>query len=188
MISSMIDRNVMRILSVFSISPGARFLRKELKERTKLNNIPLESGITILLNQKILKKNKRYYELNFENKITQNILESVSSDQTKFKKIPLEIFFLLCELEKILNESKDTKDVYLFGSFAKLIYNQNSDVDIAIIYQNKINKNNIIKKAAKIEKKFSKEIQIHFFEKREFDKNKKDPLIKEIIRNGILLN
>lgn len=188
MISSIIKRNVLRILSVFSLSPGARFLRKEIKEKTKLNNLPLESGITILLNQKILKKYGRFYELNFENKKSQELLEIISSDINKFKKIPLEIFFLLYDLENTLNESKNEKEILLFGSFAKLIYTKDSDIDIAIIYINKINKNNIIKKVNKIEKKFSRDIQIHFFEKGEFNKNKKDPLIKEIIQNGISLN
>lgn len=76
--------------------------------------------------------------------------------------------------------------MYLFGSYSKLIYNENSDVDIALVITS-INEDIINKIVNKLEKKYDKKIELHIFDKQKFYKNKKDPLIKDIVKNGVRL-
>jgi len=40
--------------------------------------------------------------------------------------------------KELLNYFKDSEAIYLFGSFADNSFNENSDIDIAILYKNKI--------------------------------------------------
>ncbi|MEW6408449.1 MAG: nucleotidyltransferase domain-containing protein, partial [Patescibacteria group bacterium] len=99
--------------------------------------------------------------------------------------IPLNVYFLLMDLISDIKLIKT--EVYLFGSYSKLIYREDSDIDIAILNNNSFKKELINKFIKKLEKKYNKKIELHFFNKSEFYKNKKDPLIKDIIRNGIKL-
>lgn len=58
MIIGLFNKDVFKILTVLSLSPGSRFLRKELKEKTKMNNINLDNALNILLNSNIILKEK----------------------------------------------------------------------------------------------------------------------------------
>ena len=44
-----------------------------------------------------------------------------------------------------------------------------------------------MKVVAKLEKKYERKIEIHTFEKKAFYQNKNDPLIKNILKDGIKL-
>ena len=72
---------------------------------------------------------------------------------------------------------------YLFGSYSKLIYKDTSDIDIALL--DSMEKYSKI--IGKLERKYGKRIEAHYFEKKEFYRNKKDPLVKDILKNGIRL-
>ena len=73
----------------------------------------------------------------------------------------------------------------MFGSYAKLIFRENSDVDIAIV-SDVVDKRKIKKTIRKLEKEYKKKIEIHFFTKK-FYNNKRDPLVKDILQHGIKL-
>ena len=90
-----------------------------------------------------------------------------------------------------LIELRGIKNIILFGSYSKLIFSGKSDVDIAIVLNNKIkNKNKIDKIVSAIAKKLSirykKDVQTHLFFESDL-KHKEDPLIKDILRNGRVL-
>ena len=85
----------------------------------------------------------------------------------------------------ILPKTENVGDVYLFGSYAQLIFNEKSDMDIAII-SDKVNKKEVEKIIRKLEKKHKKVIETHFFSKK-FYNNKRDILVKEILQNGVRL-
>jgi len=184
MISLLFDKDMFKILTVFSLSPGSKFRRKEFKEKTKLNNIPLDNALSKLNKINILKKEKRLYSINFENINIKSILEIISKQYKYLKEIPLNVYFLLIDL---ISEIKLIKaEIYLFGSYSKLIYKENSDIDIALL-DNNLEKETINKFIKKLEKKYNKNIELHIFNKTEFYKNKNDPLVKDIIKNGIRL-
>lgn len=184
MISLIFNKDIFKILAIFSVSPGSRFKRNELKEKTKLNNVPLDNALAKLLKTNLLKKEKTLISINFENQTVKPLLEIISKQYKSLKEIPLNIYFLLMDIIDSIALIK--AEVYLFGSYSKLIYNENSDVDIALVITS-INEDIINKIVNKLEKKYDKKIELHIFDKQKFYKNKKDPLIKDIVKNGVRL-
>lgn len=181
MITTLFNKNILKVLSFFVLSPGSKFNRYEIKENTKLNNLPLDNTLLILINSKILKRNKNLYYLNFENQYTKQIILLLDKEYKYLKEIPFKVYLALIDLTNEIINTKDV-EVYLFGSYSKLIYKENSDIDVAIIDTNI--KSGIIEK---LEKKYNIQLEIHYFNKNEFYKNKKDPIIKDIIKNGVKL-
>ena len=179
MISFIFDKDVFKILSLFGISPGSRFKRNEIKDRTFLYNINLDKALIRLVNLGLVKKDRNYYQINFENEMKNKIFDPVIGEYKRLREIPFKVYLLLIDLMEEISKSGET-EVYLFGSYAKLIYKENSDVDIAVI-NGKVN----AKIIDKVEKRYKLKVEPHYFKKDEFYKNKKDPLIKEIIKNGI---
>ncbi len=185
MIVPIFNKDILEVLTVFSISPGSKFLRKEFKERTKLNNINLDKSINILLNSNLIKKEKRLLSLNLDN--AKHIINLVSEQYKALRELPLDVYFSIVNIIFLLSKLKGIH-IYLFGSYAKLIYKETSDIDIAIVSDKITNNekkeiNNLIRK---LESRYGKKTEIHYFEMN-FYKNKKDPLVQEIIKNGLKL-
>lgn len=186
MISLIFTPNCYKILILFSLSPGSRFNRKEIKEKTKLNNIPLDKALSQIIASGVAKREKNYYHLNIADKSAKELLEICHHQYQQLRELPLTVFYLLTDL---VNSAPFLKgnEIWLFGSYAKLVYKENSDVDIAVLYSQEIRKEGINKTVAKLEKIYNKKIEIHYFEKTGFYKNKKDLLVKGILRDGVRL-
>ena len=192
MITDIFDSNIVKVLALFSISPGSKFRRKEIKEKTLMNNIPLDKSLIKLTKIGIIKEEKNFYFINPEQSAeTESVWRHIKDCYTKgFNEIPLKIFYLLIDISNKLSEIREIKNILLFGSFAKLIYTEKSDIDIAIIFYDKIKErrkteakiNKIIEKIEARNKEQNK-IEIHFFSESDM-KNKKDPLIKEVVHNS----
>ena len=185
MIVQIFNKDILEILTIFSISPGSKFTRRELKERTKLNNANLDNAINILLNANMIRKEKRLLSLNFDN--AKELIKLVSNEYRQLRELPLVVYFSIINLIFLVSKLKGI-DVYLFGSYAKLIFKEKSDIDIAIVSDKitdieKKELNNLIQK---LEAKYGKKIEVHYFSMN-FYKNKKDHLVQEIIRNGLKL-
>lgn len=181
MMLQILNKDVVKILTLFSISPGSRFNRNEIKKKTLLNNVPLDTALNLLLQAGLVKKEKRLYSFNFNNDYYKLVLDIILRQYKLLKEIPLQIYFIILDIIYELVSYKEI-ELYLFGSYSKLIYKEHSDIDIAFLSNKKLNINRIVNK---IEKKYNKNIEIHYFNKNEFYKNKKDPLIKDILVNGI---
>ena len=184
MINQIFDLDSFKIISLFSLSPGSRFRRNEIKEKTKLNNVPLDKALLRLVYSRILKKEENFYKINFQNENAKKIIDISSGQYKDLKELPFDVYLLLLDLVSKLSIIRGI-EVYLFGSYSKLIYNEKSDVDIAILTPKIFDKKNIRKITQKLEIVYKKSIELHFFEKKLFYKNKKDPLVKEIIKNGV---
>ena len=183
MIINLINKNSAKILLLFSTSPGRKYLRKEIQEKTEINNVPLDSSLAELLSFKLIIRKGRIYSLNLENSLIIQILEELK----EFSTIPLKVKFILNEIVFYVSKINSIKSMILFGSYAKLIYSEKSDIDIAVILDNKVKNKKIIEEkiesfSEKIGKKYKKQIEVHLF----LEKNmkEKDPLIKDILRNG----
>ena len=185
MIVEIFDKDIAEILTIFCLSPGSRFLRKELKERTKLNNVNLDNAINTLLNSKIIKKEKKFLLLDFD--YAKDIIQIISKQYKDLRELPLNIYFSVINIIFLLGKLKNIH-VYLFGSYAKLVYKDTSDIDIAIVSDiiNEEDKKKLNVSIQKVESRYGKKIEIHYFGMN-FYKNKKDPIVKEIIKNGIRL-
>lgn len=68
------------------------------------------------------------------------------------------------------------------------MYHENSDIDLAIIMDSDIvpEKKKIAEICQKVEEKYKLKIDIHYFSSA-FYRNKKDPLVKEILKHGVQL-
>jgi len=182
MILNLFDLNVAKVLTVFSLAPGAKFRRKELKEKTHLNNLNLDKALRILQNSGVIVKEGNCFKINLNEK-TKTLIGLIKEEYKMLNEIPLKVFFSILDFMERVSFLKDV-EVYLFGSYAKLTFEEGSDIDLAIISDKDLS---FLEKAAlKIEKKYKVKIQLHFFGK-DFIKHEEDPLVREILRNGIKL-
>lgn len=182
MISNLLEKNVRKVLTYFLISPGSRYARKEIKEKTEMNNVPLDKTIIKLKSLRLITENKKLYSLNFNIEKNKEIFGIISSEYNYFN-IPYKIFNILVEVVEKLSKNKGVKSAILFGSYAKLIHVKNSDIDIAVIMKSKTRKQ--IEKIKKEIDKFDDKTELHFFEEK--DLKEKDPLIKDILKNGKII-
>ncbi|MBI4980002.1 nucleotidyltransferase domain-containing protein [Candidatus Woesearchaeota archaeon] len=186
MISQIFTPDCFKVLSLFSISPGSRFNRTEIKNRTRLNNVPLDKALLLLLSSGTITRTKNYYGLNFENDNIKPLLELCSKQYKQLRELPLNVYYLLLDLTAGLSLVKKV-EVFLFGSYAKLVYKANSDVDIAVLCSSQLGKAAISKLTAKLEQQYQLKLKVHYFEKKSFYKTKKKPLIKSILKDGVKL-
>ncbi len=183
MLSELLNRDIVKILTFFSISPGSKFSRNEIKEKTRLNNSPLDAALTILLKNHILLRERRLLGLNLEDETAKEIFKLIKKEYVRLKGIPLKIYYILVDVSCLLSKNKNIVKAYLFGSYAKLIYTDKSDIDLAIVL--KKGDSLIVQDIKKQLSKESELIEPHFFIDKDMKQN--DPLIKEILRNGVSL-
>ena len=148
------DKEVFKILVVFSLEPGRKFTRKELKLNTSANNVPLDVALAKLTASQILIKEYRKYRLNTEMNIMK-LVEVVKKEHEKLKLIPLNVYFSVMEVTSKL--ARQNCNIHLFGSYSKLNFNVDSDVDLAVVSDQKLDFSFV----NAIEKKYGKQIQIH---------------------------
>lgn len=173
-------------MTLFSLSPGSKFNRTEIQQKTKLNNLVLDKALQRLVSSSILQKNKRLYSFNFEDENAKLILNMVKKQYLQLKELPLAVYYQICDFVEAVSVFKNL-EVILFGSYAKLIYKDKSDIDLAVVYSGKLDNKRINHLTGKISQSYGKLMEIHYFEKNRFYKNKKDPLVKGILRDGIRL-
>lgn len=184
MLFNLIDKNCARILILLTSSPGRNHTRKEIKDRTELNNVPLDISLNKLLFFKLISEKKKIYSLNLESEMVQKLIK----EKIIFINLPFKVQFILIEIIDKISRFRGIKNVILFGSYSKLIFTDRSDIDLAIILNNKIKDKSKLEKLIfpvinKISKEFKKEVQCHYFLEDDL-KHKEDPLIKDILRNG----
>lgn len=186
MIAPIFNPDCFKVISLFSLSPGSRFNRKEIKEKLLLNNVPLDKALQRLISAKVIKREHNYYAFNFEKEEAKKILEICTSQYKQLRELPLNIYYLIVDLINELSLIKNI-EVFLFGSYAKLIYKVNSDVDIALLYLDEVNQASINRIIFKLEKIYRRKVEAHYFGKTDFYRNKKDSLVRNILRDGIRL-
>lgn len=184
MISQVFDIDCFKIMSLFSVSPGSSFRRNEIKEKTMINNVPLDKALLRLVSSSIVKKEKNIYRINFESEEALKIIEIAKRQHKMLREVPLGVYFLVLDMARLISSQKGV-ETYLFGSYSKMVYKENSDIDIAIIHPAEFSRKEIEKASLKLEKSYSKKVDMHYFDKKAFYSNKKDPLVAEILRNGI---
>ena len=78
------------------------------------------------------------------------------------------------------------KKVYIFGSYVKGTVNENSDIDLAIIFETFSDSFDIQVELMKLRRKFDTRIEPHPF--REVDFNTSNPFANEVLSGGFELN
>ena len=75
------------------------------------------------------------------------------------------------------------KKVYLFGSYAKGNTNVDSDIDLAVVFENLSDSFDMQVQLMKFRRKFDTRIEPHAFRESDFEPS--NPLTKEILTTGI---
>jgi uncharacterized protein len=144
--------------------------------------LTLDKALNVLLNSSVLIREGNYFKLNLNEK-ARTLIKLIQEEYKNLNEIPLDVFFSILEIVDRISAFRDI-EVYLFGSYARLTFTPESDIDLAIVSDKDLRF--LEKQALKIEKKYKTKIQLHFFPK-DFKEHKEDPLVKEILRNGIKL-
>ena len=188
-------KSAWKILLVLAEAPGKSVSRKEIQKLTKLGNKVLTKFIVLLEKFDIIFTNKigktYNYKLNLANPFVEQILNLIELEKRKLNKPDFIILNILrgfvYELTNI--NLANLKKVILFGSYAKRTSYKNSDIDVAIILKEKSVNDELLITAVidKIQKRFKKEIQPHYYTEKEFENLRRTRLVQEIIKDGILL-
>ena len=78
------------------------------------------------------------------------------------------------------------KKIFLFGSYVKGTANENSDIDLAIVFETFSNSFDMQVELMKLRRKFDTRIEPHPF--RDEDFNMSNPFANEVISSGFELN
>ncbi len=186
MISCIFLPDCFKILTLFSLSPGSSWSRKDIQEKVKLHNVPLDKALAQLLNAGILQKGKKYYSLHWELQSTKEIIGLCQKQYKHLRELPLPVYNCLVDVLYYLSPFKKI-ELFLFGSYSQLIYTEKSDIDLALIHSGAINQQRIRKIVSNMEKIYGRKVDLHFFEKEKFYKHTKDPLIQGILKDGVRL-
>jgi predicted nucleotidyltransferase len=186
MINPLFESSCFKVMTLFSISPGSRFNRTEIQQKTRLNNVTLDKALQRLVNSKVIGKNNRLYFFNFENESTKLVLQLAKQQYLYLKELPLSVYYQIGDLVEYFSVLKKV-EIILFGSYAKLVHKEKSDIDLAVIYSGKLDTKKINVWAAKLSQSYGRLLEIHYFEKKSFYQHRKDQLIKSILKDGVKL-
>jgi len=187
------SKSVWRVLSVLTESPGQGITKEEIKKITKLGGNSIFNSINILLKNDLIISNKvgkrTYYKINLTNNYSILIKDILDLEKKDLNGLDPKVVILLREFSRVVNDIVDVKSVYVFGSIVKNSYTEKSDVDIAVVLNKEMQTKERIeieKIDEKLEKRFGREIQVHFFMEKEF-KQLKNTLVEQVHRDGIKL-
>lgn len=184
MIVTLLERRFRPLISYVLISPGSRYTRKEFKEKTGLHNKTLDEALAQLCALQVLKKEKRIYSIDNTNEQINKLLTLLKEEEQRLD-VPFTVLQLLEDVIDWCSRNEKIKHIYLFGSYAKKIQHEKSDVDITLITKQELTKQEksaLYTQKEKIKEKYGKEIEVHIFTEAEF--KRQDSLIKEIKQNG----
>ncbi len=187
------SRSAWKILLVLAEAPGKAVSRKEIRTLTLMGNKMVDKYAELLRQFEIILVNRignrKYYKFNLNSSFANKLLELIKLEKEKLENINFVITNLLRELvyEVTTIDQTNVLKIILFGSYAKRTYTDSSDLDLALIVKERHPTEELLITEAvdKLEKRFGKEIQTHYFTANEFLSNAK--LVQEIKRDGILL-
>lgn len=182
-------KSTWRILELLFETPRKAVGRMELFKYTLLGNAPLSEGLQRLTASSILIKEKagkkESYYLNLGNEKVLLLQELWEKERKDLHHLDYDTKTILSEFLRQIDFSEIEK-ISLFGSHARGDASIRSDIDIALIFKEKvINEIEITRIVKLLKDKFNKEIQLHYFTEKNFTDN--DRLAKEIKQEGISL-
>ena len=185
MIGLIFDTNCFKILSLFAVSPEPGYKRNEIKEKTKLNNVPLDKALTKLLSSHVLAVENNVYKLDMENKSTKRAVKIALRQYQALNELPFDLYLLLTDLVEEFSYIKNL-ELYLSDDPLKSSY-QKSSIEITIITPRAVDKKSISKTITKLTTKYRRQVEVHDFISAAFYKNPDDPKVKDLKDNGIKL-
>lgn len=189
-------RTAWKILFVFTEAPGKAVSRKDIQQLTKLGNKVLTKFLLLLEKFGMITSSKigkaYYYKLNLSNPFAEQIIQTILLEKKQLNNPDFAALNVLREFvyELTNTDLENLEQVILFGSYAKRTFSKDSDVDVAITTQEKSADDELLITDIidRLHKRFGKDIQPHYYTAKEFKVlEKKDKLVKEIVKDGIPL-
>ena len=171
--------NKLEVISLFRGNYKARFYLREISRLSKLSLKTCQNVLLILEKAKILKskiegKNK-YFSLNLENIKTKLYLLQSEIYQTSL------FIEKYSQFKMFLKSLQTSVPIIVFGSFAKLIADKNSDLDLLIVSEKKLKLSFYLLPFKPHQIKISEKTFLKAIKEQE-------NLIKEIEENHVILN
>lgn len=189
-------RTAWKIVFVLSEAPGKAVSRKEIRNLTRLGNKVITKFLLVLEMFGVIIVHKigrgYYYKLNMNDAFARQLLEIVKLEKHELQSLDFVVLNILRDfVYELTNIGIDNlHKVILFGSYAKRTFTSHSDIDVALLLEEK-NPNDellITEVVHRLNKRYNKEIQPHYYSLGEFeDLKKKDRLVQEIVKDGIVL-
>ncbi|MEK6886292.1 MAG: nucleotidyltransferase domain-containing protein [Nanoarchaeota archaeon] len=179
----MVTLNTLKMLESFK--PQSRLTFKEIKKLSRQNsNNAVQKTIKDFLKDNILNKEKAgnviIYSLNLNSSLTLAYLNLLNEEKIKnFQPI-------INNLKTSLLKKTASFILLIFGSYAKKTQKDTSDIDIAVITENK---KNLIPILESFKRRELKKIDYHMFTEEEFKemlKEEQENLGKQIYKNSII--
>lgn len=179
-LGSKVNIRIMRLLLSY---PNKDFLISEIEKYTGAKGGNLYRALRKLKTYGIIIKNSNLYRVNFSHQLIQSLNSIFEKEKKYFQNIDQKELNIISDLtNELLKHYTDIEDIILFGSVSRGMYSDKSDLDLMVIKQKTSNR--IELDVAKIRKKYARKIQLFFHTPKEFNESK-EPLIKEVKREGI---
>jgi len=164
--------NNLKVIEFFFIYPERKFHLRELERLTKLSLPGIKKIIQKLEKEKLIESRKEKMYLNINASRNQKFVDLKRSYN----------IYSLSELTKYLREIyEEPEAIIIFGSYSKGEDISTSDIDIAIVTQNKKELN-----LSLFEKKLKRKINIYEIQLKKIETSFKDSLINGITLYGQL--
>lgn len=167
------------ILEEFLLNPGNEYHIREMARIVEATPIYVQKELKNLESLGLLgnrkKGNMMLYKLHTKSPIAEDLkrifLKTESIGQAIMKEL----------------DTKEIKFAFIFGSFAKGIETQTSDVDLLIVGD--VSDNDVLRSISKTERRIGREINYILWTEEEFleKAEKKIPLIKEILKTPVIM-
>ncbi len=185
MIELIFDTNCFKILSLFAVFPESGYKRNGIKEKTKMNNVPLDKALNKLLLSHVLALENNVYNIDMENKNAKRAAKIALRQYEALNELPFDLYLLLIDLIDGFSYIRNL-ELYLSDDHSKSSY-QKSSIEITIITPKSVDKKSISKIIKKLMSKYRKQVEVHDFIASSFYKNPNDLKVKELTNNSIKL-
>jgi len=169
----------LKILDYYFINPEKSHYINELAKILEIDPGNLFRKLKELENDGLflseLRGNQRYYSLNKKYPLLSEY-KKIYNSQFGFPKI----------LREKLKTVKGLKEAYIFGSFAKGNFSEESDIDLLLVGSHDYNSTGLM--INKLEKKIKREINVIDYSEKEYEDRKKrgDDFLKNIFSDKII--
>lgn len=180
--SKLKEQNINEIIYLFIKNKNKYLYGREIAKKINKPQKTIQNLLNELFLENILEKIQSGKNFNFKLNLSFISIREILliSEIYKVKKIKKNF-----EISQIINYFIENLDVpiLIFGSYAKNYSNEESDLDILILNNKKIN-------IKKIQSKVTIKINIIYLSIEEFEKNLKEEndFVKEVLRNHIIIN
>ena len=165
------------VLSYFLLNPESEMYVNEIAKKFSVDRGNLIKKLAEWEKENILLKSKKgnlsIYKVNKKYPFFKEL-------QRIFQKS----FGIEYQLKQVFKKIKGIKQAIIFGSYAKNQLNAESDIDLLLVGSH--NFLNTQKEIAKLQKKIDREINIIDFTEQEFNKSRKNALLKNIFNNKFI--